>query len=89
MPVPRPRVRGEMIAFIPDQAVPVVTGFTAWPGQTALHAVLLITLLVLVFEKLVITAVQGDTFRAASGTFTVGLVGLGIAAGIIVAQAVG
>jgi hypothetical protein len=78
-----------MIAFIPDQAVPVVAGFTAWPGQTALHAVLLITLLVLVFEKLVITAVRGDAFQAASGSFTVGLVGLGIAGVIIVVQSLG
>jgi hypothetical protein len=89
MPVPRPRVRGEMIALIPDQAVPVATGYTAWPAAPGLHAVLLITLLVLVFEKLVITAVRGDAFQAASESFTVGLVGLGIAGVIIVVQSLG
>jgi hypothetical protein len=77
-----------MIALIPDQAVPVVTGMTGSPVTAGFHAVLLVTLLVLVFEKVATTAVKGDASRRAP-SLNVGLIPLGIGTAVVLAQAIG
>jgi hypothetical protein len=78
-----------MTAFIPGHVVPVVTGALVPFPTTALQAVLLASLLVLVFEKVVLTTVQDDVWRRVSSGLNIGLIPLGVAAAFIVGQAIG
>ena len=75
--------------MIPHQAVSVVSGVQASPSTAGLHAVLLMTLLVLVVEQVVVTAVEGDASRRVSGGLRIGLIPLGIATAFVLAQSIG
>ena len=78
-----------MIALIPDQAVPVVTGVTTSLGTAGLHAVLLVTFLIVVIEKVVLSAVGGPSPPSASRGLNIGLIPLGIGTAAVFAQAIG
>jgi hypothetical protein len=47
------------------------------------------TLLVLVVEQVVVTAVEGDASRRVSGGLRIGLIPLGIATAFVLAQSIG
>ena len=78
-----------MSAFIPRDAVPVLNGALVPLPTTALQAVLLASLLVLVLEKAVLATVQDDRWRRVSTGLNVGLIPLGVAAAFIVGPAIG
>ena len=80
---------GDMSAFIPGYAVPVLNGAVVPLPTTALQAVLLASLLVLILEKAVLATVQDDRWRRASTGLNVGLIPLAVAAVFMVGQAIG
>ena len=78
-----------MTAFIPDEAIPVLSNpFVPLP-MTGLHGVLLASLLVLVVEKVVLATVNDDGWRRVSTGLNIGLIPLGVAAAFVIGQAVG
>lgn len=80
---------GIMSAFISGHAAPVLNAAPVPMPTTALQAVLLASLLVLVLEKAVLATVQDDRWRRASTGLNVGLIPLGVAAAFMVGQTVG
>ena len=67
-----------MSAFISGYAAPVLNAAPVPMPTTALQAVLLASLLVLVLEKAVLATVQDDRWRRASTGLNVGLLPLGL-----------